>query len=340
LSRSSLRGSRHDSIALALDIGGTNIRAGLIRGDGTLLSIERAPTPLSTTNEEVLGLVRRMATDQIRRLPARANLLGTGISIAAFVTQAGLVTATAHLSPSWAGADLGRLLVDLPAPLRFGLDSPSPAIGEAYFGAGKGQPDLVYVTVSTGIGAAVIVGGQHWGGGVGWAGGIGHTIIDETSDRCCRGCGNRGCLETFAARQGIEMTTIELMRRNPASKLAVMTGGDPRRVTARLVTDSAINGDPIAAEVLRRAGHALGIGLTNLVDVLAPSLVVVGGGIAAAGDLLLEPARAVVRSRAFPPVLRDVRIVPAALGDLSGLYGAAALVLRDVHVADPAPIAS
>jgi glucokinase len=328
-------GARRDDVALAIDIGGSNVRAGLVRRDGELLGVTRIATSNLAAPGVVLDLVRQMASDLVRSVHERSGPMGTGVSIAGFVTQSGLVTATAHLSPAWVGLDLRRELADLPQPQRYGLDSPTPALGEAYFGAGKGKSDLVYVTVSTGIGAAIVVRGRHWGGAMGWAGGIGHTIIDEASDRQCPGCGNQGCLETFAARQGIETTAREIMAIAPPGELFRLCGGDSRNMTVQLVAEAAAVGDPAAVEALRRAGHALGVGLTNLIDVLAPALVVVGGGIASAGDLLLEPARAVVRDRAFPPILRDVPIVPAALGDLSGLFGAAVMVLRDVRVADP-----
>jgi glucokinase len=322
-------------VALAFDIGGTSIRGGFVRSDGRLLAIRRASTPPTALPRDTLEVMLTMARDLLQITPSDAQLTGTGISIAAFVTQTGRVTATAHLAPSWVDTDLDALLTELPAPHAFGLDSPTAALGEAYFGAGKGARDLVYVTVSTGIGAAVVIDGRHWGGGSGWAGGIGHTIIDEKSDRICAGCRNRGCLETFAARQGIETTAAELMLEHPFGKLAQLTGNDPANVSARLVAEAAAAGDPGAVEALARAGHALGLGLTNLVDVLGPTMVIVGGGIALSGDPFLEPARAVVRSRAFPPILRQVPIVQARLGDLSGLYGAAAMVLYDAHVATP-----
>jgi glucokinase len=320
-------------VALAIDVGGTNIRVGLVRDDGKLLTIERAETPRGGSPGEVMPIIQTLTK---RVLSSRqGDLAGTGVSIAAFVTPRGVVTATAHLSTSWIGVDLHRELRGLPVPRVYGLDSPAPALGEAYFGAGQGVTDLVYVTLSTGIGAAVVWQGRHWGGGAGWAGGIGHTIVDETSDRTCSGCGNRGCLETFAARQGIEATARELMAADPGGMLDQLTKGDPDRLTSQLVAEAAHTGDGGAREVFRRAGHALGIGLTNLIDVLAPSLVVVGGGISGAGELILDPARAVVRARAFPPALRDVPILPAALGDLSGVYGAAAMVLQDVRVECP-----
>jgi glucokinase len=265
--------------------------------------------------------------------PAEAS--GVGISIAGFITSDGVVTATAHLSREWIGYNLkARLAAELATRYYFALDTPAPCLGEAYFGAGKGVSHFAYVTVSTGIGAGIIADGKYFTGGLGWAGGVGHIVIDEKSDRVCSGCGNAGCLETFAATQGIVATARELLPASagPLRALAEANGG---AITPRMVFEAAQQGDPAAHDVWRRAGHALGIGLMNFVDIVSPQRIVIGGGIAQAGDLLLEPARKVIRERAFPPQHRQAEVVQAALGDLSGIYGAAAMVFYDLNVNPP-----
>ena len=321
-------------LALAIDIGGTRIKAGLINRAGDLLRVTNVATPAQAAPEyvvqQILAVARDLCSDVTGGL---ARVDGVGISIAGFVTADGKVTATAHLSHDWIGYDLkSRLRRDWDVAYYFALDTPAPTLGEAYYGAGKGIENFVYITVSTGIGAGIIAHGQYFTGGLGWAGGIGHIIIDETSDRICEGCGNAGCLETFAAKQGILTTARELLQRYPHSRMAALVDGQASRLTPQLVYDAAQDGDLAAQEVFRRAGHALGLGLTNLVDIVAPDRVVVGGGIAQAGDWLLGPARAVVRERAFPPKLRQAEIVPAALGDLSGVFGAAAMVFYDLRI--------
>jgi glucokinase len=319
-------------LAIALDIGGTNIKAGLIALDGEALCIERIPTPTPPIPESIVREVLRLIGQLLNQHHLTiADVDGVGISIAAFITANGVVTATAHLDLGWIGYDLrARLLRDLLTNYYFSLDTPAPTLGEAYYGAGKGIDDFCYVTVSTGIGAGILISGKYLTGGLGWAGGVGHIIIDETSERVCSGCGNHGCLETFAATQGIIATARELMRQNPDSLLAA--DSSLGKITPKLIFEAAQKGDEIALEVWRQAGHALGIGLTNLVDIVSPRRIVVGGGIAQAGDLLLEPARAVIRERAFPPQHRQAKVVQAALGDLSGAYGAAAMVFHDLRI--------
>lgn len=334
--RYTARGTR-DDLAIALDIGGTAIKAGLIRRDGELLALRREATPAHEAPElvvrRILALIDEIG-DSCGVAPTAVR--GIGISMAGFVTTDGVVTATAHLSREWIGYDLrSRLLADLPSHYYFALDTPAPTLGEAYYGAGKGIPHFVYVTVSTGIGAGIIADGRIFVGGLGWAGGVGHMIIDEHSPRVCTGCGNAGCLETFAASQGITATAQELMAEHPGSLIHTLAAGHAGGITPRLVFEAAQQGDAAALEVWQRAGHALGIGLVALVNIVSPTRVVVGGGIAQAGDLLLEPARAVVRERAFPPRHRTAQIVQAALGDLSGAYGAAAMVFYDLLVSPP-----
>jgi glucokinase len=227
------------------------------------------------------------------------------------------------------------LYENLPTEYYFSLDTPTPTLGEAYFGAGIGVDDFAYVTVSTGIGAGIMVNGKYFTGGLGWAGGVGHIIIDEKSERVCEGCGNRGCLETFAAKQGILATAYDLAREHPDSLILALAEGRPEAITPELVCRAAEAGDPAAVEVFKRAGHALGLGLVSLADIVAPTRIIIGGGIAQAGEFLLEPARSVVQARAFPPRIREVEIVQAALGDLSAVFGAAAMVFYDLRINSP-----
>jgi glucokinase len=310
------------------------LKACIIERDGTLHGLRRLPTPADAPPPETARLMVRV----IREVCADAgvsvsDLAGVGVSMAGFVTDDGVITATAHLSRAWVGFDLrAPLAADVDLPYYFALDTPAPTLGEAYYGAGRGVSDFVYVTVSTGIGSGIIAGGRLFTGGLGWAGGLGHTILDETSDRVCSGCGNRGCLETFAATQGVLTTARELMDGHPESALHRLAAAQGGSLTPKLVYDAAMAGDETAQLVWTRVGHALGIGLVNLVDIVSPKRIVVGGGIGQAGDLLLEPARAVVRERCFPPRNRIVEIVQSELGDLSGAYGAAAMVFHDLRV--------
>jgi glucokinase len=319
-----------DQVAVALDVGGTTLKSALIARDGTLLALERVPSPSQSPPDDVASLM----VDVIRRFLAKSDrstdsLAGIGVSIAAFITAGGIITATAHLAQAWVGYDLqSRLAQEFPANFYFCLDAPAPTLGEAYYGAGRGCKDFAYVTVSTGIGAGVFADGKLYTGGTGWAGGVGHIIVEPNGPRVCDGCGNAGCLETYAAKQGVLALATETIKNHPDSLIA--SSSEP--LTPEFIYSAACKGDVAARWVFAQAGYYLGLGLTNLIDILSPQRVVVGGGVALAGDLLLEPARQVVRRTAFPPAHRTVPIVPAALGDLSGVYGVAAMAFHDIRV--------
>jgi glucokinase len=323
----------HRSV-MAVDIGGSQIKAGIVTPSGEILSLQRVNTPADSDPENAVQTLFQIQQQLCREAGIQPEyLLGMGVSIAAFITAEGYITATAHLSRQWVGYNLkSRLERSLKLPYYFALDTPAPTLGEAYYGAGKDVNDFIYITVSTGIGAGIISNRQYWTGGRGWAGGIGHTIIDENSSRVCPGCGNHGCLETFAAKQGILLTALDVALEHPDSHLAQLVRSRSDNLDPKMIYDIAQLGDKAAIKVFTLAGHQLGIGLTNLVDIVSPTRVIVGGGIALAGELLLEPARKVIQQRAFPPQNRQVEVVPAALGDLSGMYGAASMVFNDIRV--------
>jgi glucokinase len=317
-------------LAVGADLGGTMLKVALMTRAGQVLALRRQPTPAQAEPERVAELLAGTVYDLLAEAGCQPDdLAGVGVSMAAFVTAEGVVTATAHLSPQWVGGNVQALLQPrLPANYYFALDTPAPALGEAYYGAGRGMNDFAYVTVSTGIGAGIISQGRVFTGGLGWAGGVGHVIVEPEGPRRCEGCGNYGCLETYAAKQGILALTAEAMAAFPESALHGLAGA----VTPQAVAAAARAGDEAAGQVFERAGYYLGLGLTHLVNILSPRCIVVGGGIAQAGDRLFEPARRVIARCAFPPPHRAVPVVPAALGDLSGVYGAATMVFHDIRV--------
>jgi glucokinase len=157
---------------------------------------------------------------------------------------------------------------------------------------------------------------------------VGHVIVEPDGPRRCAACGNLGCLETYAAKQGVLALAQEAMAEFPDS--ALRRTATP--LTPRAIFEAAQAGDAAAGQVFERAGYYLGLGLTHLINILSPRCIVVGGGIAQAGDLLLEPARQVIRRCAYPPAHRQVPVMPSALGDLSGVFGAAAMVFHDIRV--------
>lgn len=320
------------NFVIAVDIGGSKIKGGIFSESGLLLDLIRLDTPDNTPEiiEQIYQVINHLC-EKNSRLPSAA--LGIGISIAAFIKSNGFITNTAHLPKDIIGLNLGvELNKRLSGNYYFALDTPAPTLGEFYYGAGKNMMDMVYVTISTGIGAGIISDGKYFTGGLGWAGGIGHCIINEDSKRLCMGCGKYGCLETFAAKQGIIAFAHEFVEKYPNSLIMELVKGDKEKIEPHIVYEAAMANDDAAIKVFSSAGYYLGIGLSYIVNIISPSIIVVGGGISRAGDLILEPARDVVENFVFPSELKKVRIVQAKLDDLSSVYGAAAMVINDIRI--------
>jgi glucokinase len=222
-------------------------------------------------------------------------------------------------------------------PVLLGNDANLAALAEARHGAGKGVRDLIYLTVSTGIGSGVVADGRLLLGANGIAAEAGHMTLSLDGPLC--GCGNRGCLEAYASGTGLANRATEAVAAGRASSLSRIQ----EELTAVHISDAADEGDALAQELIDQAGHALGVGVRNLLHLFNPSVVVIGGGVSQIGPRLWDPMLKVVDEDAMTTYRRDLRIVPAALGDDSGLIGAALLVHDGVgpvtRTATPAPVA-
>jgi glucokinase len=210
-------------------------------------------------------------------------------------------------------------------------DANVAALAEHMGGAGRGCSDLVMLTIGTGIGGGVITGGQLYRGATGAGAELGHMVVDCNGPRCQGNCPNRGCIEALASGTALAREARRAAAEEPDSALA-RAQADGQEVAGPLVTQLARAGDPAALGVLRLVGARLGVAVTSLVNIFNPQVVVLGGGVMGAGDLLLEPARAEVAARALPPAREEVRILPAEFGAEAGMVGAAALALAGLRV--------
>lgn len=309
--------------AIGLDVGGSKINAFRVARDGTVVARSNMPTPADdeeATLETMIELAAGLKTPDVLAL-------GVG--------AAGMVDASEGIlrfAPNLAWRDLpiaARMRDALELPVQVDNDASMAAYGEYRFGAGRGYRHLLLVTVGTGIGGGIVSDGRLFRGAHGFAAEIGHIIVEPGGPLC--GCGNRGCWEQVAAGRAIDRKGRQAARDREHSILRRLAGGDPERVTGRLVTQAAQQGDDAAREILAEAGRRLGEGIAGLVNVLDPQIVVVGGGAIVAEDLLLEPARIAFREAVEGPDYRPrVPIVPAQLGNDAGAVGAAALALEEL----------
>jgi glucokinase len=302
------------AIYLGLDFGGTKLAVGFADASGTLLGLRRCPTDAESGPTGALAAMQALFAELVATLgPEARRPAAVGISFGGPVDPSRRRTLLSHHGPGWEDYPLVERVAALwPGPVAMDNDANAAALGEGRFGAGRGYPNLLYVTVSTGIGGGVLVDGQLYRGSRGLAGEIGHTIVVPEGPRCA--CGKRGCLEALAAGPAIA--------RAYAERQGLPEGG----VSAADVFDRAAAGEPLAQAVVAAAIHWLGLGLANAINLLDPDLVVIGGGVSRAGAALFQPLRAEVRAVCAPSPPDTVPIVPAALADAVGVLGAIALV--------------
>jgi predicted NBD/HSP70 family sugar kinase len=250
------------------------------------------------------------------------RVLGVGMGLPGPVHSSGVVGSSAIL-PGWAGRHPAELMSErLSMDVWLGNDANLGALAESTWGAGRESFGLVYLKLATGIGAGIVLSGRLYEGAGGTAGEIGHTSLDETGDVCR--CGSRGCLETYASGTAI-------------AGLLSRSLGEP--LTVDDVLARAVDGDPGCRRALADAGRHIGAAVADLCNLINPERIVVGGSMAVAGDVLLDPLREAVGLRAIPSAAEDVEIVPGELGERAELLGAVALVLHEAGPAwsGPAP---
>ncbi len=309
-------------LALGLDLGGTKIAAGVVDSAGRLLSAVRIPTPASGVRKDVAALfdAAHSAVAGARLLWKDVRAIGIGVP-GAFdpVTE----TVWAPNLPGWTQTPLSRLLEEsLWRPAFVEGDRNVQALAEAWLGAGAKQPvrNLVFLTVGTGIGAGLIVEGKVVSGTRGLAGAAGWLAISEN---WLPQFGQVGCLEFLGAGPAVARFAQKALRRNPRSLIVEVASTRGGRVNGEVVTEAARHGDPTARLVLEQVGTNLGRGVANIVSLLNPELVVLGGGLATAGELVLKPLRRAARLWGQPLGSRQVRIVRSRLGEDAGILGAA-----------------
>ena len=309
------------ALAIGIDIGGTKVLAGVVDEQGGVLTSLRRPTP-STSPEDV----ERVISELVEELRREHEVVAVGIGAAGFIDAD---RATVLFAPNLAWRheplrdDVAKL-VGLPVVVE--NDANAMAWAEHRFGAGAGAADLVCLTVGTGIGGGIVLGGQLYRGRHGIGAEFGHMQYLENGRRC--GCGQKGCWEQYCSGRALlhEAREIADVHKERAGRLLELGGGRPEGIEAVHVTQAAREGDPAALACFAEIGRALGQGLADLAALLDPELFVVGGGVAEAGDLLLAPAREHLATHLTGAGHRPVpAVVPAALGPQAGLVGAADL---------------
>ncbi|WP_220483810.1 ROK family glucokinase [Microlunatus kandeliicorticis] len=307
-------------MSIGIDIGGTKVAAGVVDGSGAIAERLQVATPSHSP-----VAVENTIVELVEELASRHPVASVGIGAAGWVdTDQAVVRFSPHLA--WREEPLKeRLQTRIRLPLIVDNDANAAAWAEYRFGAGADASVMVCITLGTGIGGALVLDGRLFRGSYGMAGEWGHMIVVPGGHRC--ECGNRGCWEQYASGNALVREARELAgSRSPVAQSLLDAVGGAEAITGPAITQAAVGGESLAAELLGDVGHWLGLGIANLVAALDPELVVVGGGVSEAGELLLGPARQAfdrtLTGRGFRP---SARIVEARFRNDAGLIGAADL---------------
>ncbi|KQY63928.1 MULTISPECIES: ROK family glucokinase [unclassified Nocardioides] len=312
------------SLTIGVDVGGTKIAGGLVDESGQVLEQAKVESPA----QDAAAIVESIA-EMVSTLRADRDVVGVGISAAGFIDAA---RATVYFAPNlaWRDEDLkGRLEESCGLTVVVENDGNSAAWGEFTYGAAVDADDLLMVAVGTGVGGGIVVDGQLYRGGFGIAGEIGHIRIEREGRQC--GCGQRGCLEQYGSGTSLETQARAAATKDARAASAVLelAGGDVEAIEGPMITEAAKAGDAFAIARLAELGGWLGEGAAQLAAVIDPGVIVLGGGVAEAGDLVLEPMRTTYEAQLTGSGHRPVaELRLATLGNTAGLIGAADLARR------------
>lgn len=303
-----------------VDIGGTTVKMGLFETGGEILEKWEIVTKTEEEGRAVLPDIAAAIAEKMKQHQLeKAEIAGIGVGVPAPVTEDGVVNGSANIG--WGYKEVKRELEALTGLLvEVGNDANVAALGEMWKGGGKGEKNIVMVTLGTGVGGGVIVGGKVVVGAHGAGGEIGHLCVNpEETDTC--GCGRKGCLEQYASATGIvRLASKKLLNETRETVLCA------ENVTAKDVFDAVKAGDVVAKEIAEEFGKYLGYCLANLAAVTDPAVIVIGGGVSKAGEVLLPYIQNPFLERAFF-ANREVEFKLATLGNDAGICGAAKLIL-------------
>lgn len=321
----SLSGDDGDFV-VAVDIGGTKVLVCLVDRRDEIVGERQFSTESRRGPEAIVQDIVNVSTDMLKEMGVPlSQVCGLGIASAGPSNPAtGVVFNSPNLS-GWHNVPLAQWIEErLGIPACLGNDATLAALGEHRYGAGAGVGNMIYVTVSTGIGGGIITEGRLYTGGLGAAGEIGHTILEVDGPMCS--CGKRGCLESFSAGWALAQTAQDRIARGQPSLALELAEGNLENITAQTLFEAAERGDELSASILREGARYLGVAFLNLAVLFDPEMIVVGGGLSLRWDEYVGHAVEFVRRATYPRPLRELPIVPAKLGDRAGIKGAVALV--------------
>lgn len=309
---------------IGVDVGGTNIKVALVDKKGNIVYSNTVPTRAEMGYEYTISNMKQAIYELMKETKTSKEVIeGIGFGFPGQVDcERGIVRLAPNI-PGWVNVPIASIIEE-----EFGIttkidnDVRCAALGELNFGAGKGCQNLICITVGTGIGSGLIINGKLVRGASNAAGEIGHIKLQMQGGPIC-GCGDTGCLEAFASGPSIVAMAEQYILGGKSTKYRELANPD---ITPYVVAEAAKQGDTVAKRIFEIIGEYIGIGMASVVNLLNPEKIVIGGGVADAGDLLIEPIKRTLKERAMPIQAEAVEIVSAELGNTAGVIGASLLI--------------
>ncbi|NLO73480.1 MAG: ROK family protein [candidate division WS1 bacterium] len=317
------------AVALGIDVGGTAFKIGLFDREGAKIAADKHPTPRKGEAGAVLAAIAQAADDLLQHagLP-RESLAGAGLGVPGRVDpDSGVALNCPNLQVLDGVNVVLGLSQRIDTPVLLANDAFCATLGELRYGAGQGANNLLLLTLGTGVGGGVVINNKAVRGPRQLMGEIGHMTILPGGRRC--GCGNFGCLEAMVAKEAMIEHALRRLAAGRESLIDTLTGGEDAKISPKIISQAAGEGDAVALEVIAETGTYVGIAICNAVLMVDPDRVLVGGGIAAAGEPLFGAIRRTVKHRACISQFDPEKILPTSLGNEAGVYGAAAMVWEE-----------
>ncbi len=308
---------------IGIDVGGTNVKIALVDDKGSILYSNSVPTRAEMGYEYTVNNIKQAIRDLMSETKV-TGIEGIGFDFPGQIDYKNGIVRLAPNIPGWVNIPIAKIIEDeFKIPTRIDNDVHCAALGELNFGAGKGCENFICMTVGTGIGSGIVINGKLVRGASNAAGELGHIKLQMHEGPLC-GCGDHGCLEAFASGPSIVAMAEEYIMGGKSTKFRELASGG--EITPFIVAEAAKQGDPVAKRIFARIGEYIGFGLSSVVNLLNPEKIIIGGGVADAGDILLDPIKETIKKRAMVVAGSAVEIVPAKLGNTAGVIGASLLI--------------
>ena len=311
---------------IGVDVGGTNVKIALVDKKGEIKFSKTVPTRAEMGYEYTISNIQQSIKDLISEADIEKGALeGIGFGFPGQIDcDKGIVRLAPNI-PGWVNVPIAEIMQkEFNLPVKVDNDVRCAALAELNYGAGVGCKNLICITVGTGIGSGLIINGKIVRGASNAAGEIGHIKLEMKDGLLC-GCGDRGCLEAYASGPSIVALAKEYVKGGKSAKFRELAGSIDA-ITPAIVAQAAEQGDSVAKKIFEIMGEYIGLGLASVVNLLNPEKIVIGGGVADAGDILLEPLRRTLKARTMPIQGEAVEVVPAQLGNTAGIIGSSLLI--------------